>query len=120
MHLRKTILALVVGDANRLHHSVREVEREQVLVLHRWSNQGEMALLLFGFNQSPVRLNLCAPVGAWQLRLDFWTVEFGGTGKEAMPQELTIRAQGTLVTIPAYAAVAYVSLEHRKSSYSKT
>lgn len=47
-------------------------------------------------------------------------MEFGGTGKEAMPQELTIKAQGTLVTIPAYTAVVYVSLEHRKSIYSKT
>jgi len=64
MHLRKTILALGVGDANRLHHSVWAVEREQVLVLHRWSNRGEAALLLFGFNQSPVMLNLCGPVGA--------------------------------------------------------
>lgn len=113
IHLRKTVLALGAGDANRLHHSVWEVEREQVLVLHRWSDRGEAALLLFGFNQSPVMLNLCAPVGTWQLRLDFRTVEFGGTGKEAMPQELTIKAQGTSVTIPAYTAVAYASLEHQ-------
>jgi maltooligosyltrehalose trehalohydrolase len=52
IHLRKTNPTLGAGDPNQLHHSVWALEREQVLILHRWSNRGDAALLLFGFNQS--------------------------------------------------------------------
>ncbi len=109
IHLRKTIPTLNAGDANQLHHSVWAFKREQVLALHRWSNRGDATLLLFGFNQSPVMLTLCAPVGTWRLRLDSEAGEFGGTGKEAMPQELIINARGISVTIPAYTAALFVS-----------
>lgn len=109
IHLRKTIPTLSAGDANQLHHSVWVFEREQVLALHRWSNRGDATLLLFGFNQVPGRLTLCAPVGTWRLRLDSEAGEFGGAGKEALPQELIINAQGISVTIPAYTAALFVS-----------
>jgi hypothetical protein len=111
IHLRKTNPTLGAGDANQLHHSVWALEREQVLILHRWSNRGDAALLLFGFNQLPVTLTLCEPVGTWQLRLDSGTAEFGGSEKEARPQDLVINAQGTALTIPAYSAAVYVLVE---------
>lgn len=109
IHLRKTIPALGASDASQLHHLVWAVEPEQVLILYRWSNQGDAALLLFGFNQLPVMLTLCAPVGTWQLRLDSGAAEFGGQGQDVMPQELVVRAQGSSVTIPAYTAALFVS-----------
>ena len=109
IRLRKTIPALGAGDANRLHHSVWALEREHVLILHRWSDRGDAALLLFGFNRSPVTLTLCEPVGKWRLRLDFRAAEFGGTGEEGMPQELVIDAQKISVTILAYTTAAFVS-----------
>jgi len=53
MHLRKTIPALGASDTDQFYHSAWAVEQEQVLILHRWFNQGDAALLLFGINQSP-------------------------------------------------------------------
>ncbi len=114
IHLRKAVSTLGAGDANQLHHSVRVLEREQVLIVHRWSNRGEAALLLFGFNQSPATLTLCEPVGTWQFRLDSGTSEFGGSEKSALPHELVIDAQGAKVTIAAYTAAVYVLVEHRE------
>ncbi len=108
IHLRKILPTLGAGDANQLHHSVWALERERVLILHRWTNYGDAALLFFGFNSLPTRLMLSGPVGTWQLRLDSGSVEFGGTGAAPMPQEVAINAQGSSVAIPAYAGAVYV------------
>ena len=114
LHLRKTISTLGAGDANQLHHAVWVLEREGMLIMHRWSHRGEAALLLVGFNQSSTMLTLSEPVGTWQLRLDSGTAEFGGSEGEAMPHELVIDAQGASVTIPASTAAVYVLVEHRE------
>jgi len=109
IRLRKANPALGAGDSNQLHHSVWVWEKEQVLILHRWSNRGDAALLLFGFNQSPVMLTFCAPVGTWQLRLNSGAAEFGGQGQDVMPKELVVRSQGSSVAIPAFTAALFVS-----------
>ncbi|RPH81789.1 MAG: malto-oligosyltrehalose trehalohydrolase [Nitrospiraceae bacterium] len=114
IHLRKTVSTLGAGDGNQLHHAVWVLEREQVLIVHRWSNRGEAALLLFGFNQSSATLTLCEPVGTWQLQLDSGTAEFGGSEQEALPHELVIDTQGTALTIPAYTAAVYGMAGYRE------
>lgn len=84
--LRKTTTTLGAGDRETSHHSVRALEREQVLIVHRWSNQGDMSLLLLGFNQAPITLTLCEPGGNLAAATEFgvrgirWT---GGGGTAA-------------------------------------
>jgi maltooligosyltrehalose trehalohydrolase len=108
IRLRKTTTTLGAGDRETSHHSVLALEREQVLIVHRWSNQGEMSLLLLGFNQAPITLTLCEPVGTWQPRLNSGSAEFGGPGEVVLPQPLIVRSEGTSVTIPPYSAAVFV------------
>jgi maltooligosyltrehalose trehalohydrolase len=107
--LRKTLTPLRAGDGTKLHHSVWVLNREQVLILHRWSSQGDMALLLFGFDRNPATILLTAPVGVWRRQLDSRTPEFGGTGEDTMPEEFAIESKGVSLTIPAYATAVYSS-----------
>ncbi len=102
--LRQTVPSLGVGDGLRTHHSVLALETEQVLLLHRWVDGGERALVILGFNEAPVRLTLCEPVGTWQLRLDSASGEFGGSGPPSVDPHLVIRPEGTTVSLPSYAA----------------
>lgn len=115
IHFRKTLSVLGAGEGTRIHHSVWALEQEHVLILHRWSDSGDAALLLFGFNPSPTRLTLSRPVGNWQLGLDSGAIEFGGTGAEGMPQELVIAPQGSTLIIPAYNAAVYALVQPKKS-----
>jgi maltooligosyltrehalose trehalohydrolase len=108
IRLRKTIPTLGAGDGKRLHHSVWTWEREQVLILHRRCDRGNMSLLLFGFGQAPITLNLCEPTGTWERRLDSGSAEFDGAGQEVMPQRLVVCSEGTPVTIPPYSAAVFV------------
>ncbi|MEO8046522.1 MAG: malto-oligosyltrehalose trehalohydrolase [Nitrospirota bacterium] len=110
-HLRKTVQTLGAGDAHTLHHSVWALEREQVLILHRWSDRGEAALILLGFNQAPMTLSLREAAGTWQRRLDSEAAEFGGSGRESMPQQLVILAQGTSFVIPPFGVAVLVSAD---------
>ncbi|MGH7184077.1 MAG: malto-oligosyltrehalose trehalohydrolase [Nitrospiraceae bacterium] len=111
IHLRKTVQTLGAGHADTLHHSAWVLEQERVLILHRWSDGGEAALILLGFNQSPMTLSLREPAGTWQRRLDSDAVEFGGSGRESMPQQLIIQAQGTSFVIPAFGSAVLVSAD---------
>jgi maltooligosyltrehalose trehalohydrolase len=108
IHLRKTIPCLGAGDGTKLHHSVTTLEQEQVLILHRWSQEHDGALLVLSFNRTAVALSLAAPAGMWECRLDAGTTAFGGTGEAPMPPRLAIDVQGTAVTIPAYTAAVFV------------
>jgi maltooligosyltrehalose trehalohydrolase len=108
IRLRTTTPSLGTGDGKRLRHSVRTLEREQVLILHRWTAQGDMSLLLLGFNQAPITPTLSEPVGRWHLRLDSRRAEFGGSGKDVMSQELLIRSEGAQLRIMPYTAAVFV------------
>ncbi|MDH4154116.1 MAG: malto-oligosyltrehalose trehalohydrolase [Nitrospira sp.] len=113
IQLRKAVPVLAAGDAETLHHSVWVFEKEELLVMHRWSTTGDQALLLLGFKKTPVVCPLTAPVGVWQRRLSSGAEEFGGSGADDLPPRLAIQAQGTPVTVPGYSATVYVLSEDR-------
>ena len=109
IQLRKTIPSLGAGDAQAQGHKVWVFEQENVLVIHRWANEGKPSLLILGFNKSPVTIALREPTGSWQRRLDSMTKEFGGTGQDAMPTHLVVSSQGTSMAIPAHTAAVFMT-----------
>ena len=113
IHLRKTVPVFAAGDAETLHHSVSVFDKEELLVMHRWSAKGEQALILLGFKKTPVDCLLSAPVGMWQQRLNSGAEEFGGSGEDMLPRQLVVRAQAVSVRLPGYTAAVYVLSEHR-------
>ncbi len=102
IRLRKTVPALGAGHRTSHRHQVWAFEDTRVLMVHRWTETGGAALVVLGFNPSPVTLTLSEPHGTWTVRLDSMDKEFGGTGQDMMPTPLVISSQGTPVTIPAY------------------
>jgi len=109
IRLRKTVPTLGAGAADSLHHAVQGFEKEQVVVLHRWSDQGDGALIILGFNRGPSSLVLTEPQGQWRRRLDAASAEFGGSEEMAMPKELVINAHGLSLTIPPFAAAVFAA-----------
>jgi len=109
IRLRKNVLSLGAGNAATLHHRVWAFEAEQVLVVHRWEQEGSQAMLVLGFNKSPVTVTLREPQGTWRLGADSMAIEFGGTGQDAMLRQLVVSSQGASVTIPAYTATLFIS-----------
>ncbi|MDP2381455.1 MAG: malto-oligosyltrehalose trehalohydrolase [Nitrospirota bacterium] len=109
IQLRKTLPALGAGDAKANGHKVWVFEEEQVLVMHRWVTGGAAALLVLGFNRSPVTVTLREPIGTWQLSLDSMAMEYGGAGEDAMPAHLVVLSQGGSLVVPAYTAAVFTS-----------
>jgi maltooligosyltrehalose trehalohydrolase len=107
--LRKTVPVLGAGDGEKLRHQVWTFDDEQVLVLHRRSQDGPAALLVMAFNKSPVTVTLREPPGTWQLRVDSMEKQFGGTGQDSMPAHLVVSSQGISVSVPAYCAAVFMS-----------
>jgi len=107
IQLRKTKPSLGAGDAKTMVHKVWVFEKEQVLVIHRKAKKGKGALLVLGFNKSPVTVRLREPAGVWQRTLDSMDKEFGGTGEHSMPTRLTLFLQGTSVAVPAYTSAVF-------------
>lgn len=103
--LRTTIISLGASDFERSRHRVWTDETEKVLILHRWSEEGQAALLILGFNKAPATLTLREPVGTWNLRLDSASQEFGGTRQDSLPKQLVFNPDGVSMDVPAYTAV---------------
>ena len=115
IRLRKTVPSLGAGDDGMLHHAVWAFEKEQILVLHRWSDQGDGSLIVLGFNRVPAELVLTVPVGKWRRRLDASSAEFGGNEEGALPAELVIDSQGLSLTVPPYGAAVFAAGEQGRS-----
>jgi maltooligosyltrehalose trehalohydrolase len=107
IRLRTTVPSLGAGDERSNHH-VRAFVQEHVLILHR-HDQGEAALLILGFGKEPAVVRLHEPVGRWARRLDSASSEFGGSGRESLPDALIIAPGGTSVTVPGHSAVLYLA-----------
>ena len=105
--LRKTIPSLSTGGT-KSGHQVWAHEKENVLVLHRWAQEGPASLLVVGFNSETTSVMLREPVGRWSLRLDSSGQEFGGTGQEPMSRDLAITAEGVSIPIPAYYVAVFL------------
>lgn len=107
--LRKTIPSLGASDPGQSRHRVRTYETEKVLILHRWSEKGQAALLILGFNKAPATVTFREPVGTWDLRLDSGSREFSGTGQDSLPKQLVLTPEGVSVTVPAHTAALFLA-----------
>ena len=107
--LRKRIPALGAADSGSTTYQVWAYEGEQVLVLHRWARSGPAALILLAFNKAPGSITLREPEGSWTLRLASTTDDLGATAQPTIRPSLTLHSKGTIVQLPAYAALVYVS-----------
>ena len=108
--LRKTISSLGAGGT-KSGHQVWAHEKENVLILHRWAQEGSAALLVLGFNSETTSVMLREPVGRWSLRLDSFAQEFGGTGQELIPRDLALTAEGVSISIPAHTVALFLRVE---------
>jgi hypothetical protein len=76
--------------------------------LHRWAGSGPAALILLTFNKAPGTITLLEPEGTWTLRLASTTDDLGATSQPTIRPSLTLHSKGTIVQLPAYAALVYV------------
>lgn len=109
--LRKSVKALGTVVSGARHHCAWGHERHRLLILHRWHEQGPAVLLLLSFGSDPVTVTLEKPCGTWRISLDAASEEFGGTGLQPAPPYLTIAERGTVIALPPYAAVLYLTAE---------
>ncbi|WP_447973094.1 malto-oligosyltrehalose trehalohydrolase [Nitrospira sp. Kam-Ns4a] len=107
--LRRAVPALAASEAVPPTHRVWTFEPESVLAMHRWHPESPAALVVLSFSKNPAVLTLREPVGAWRLRLDAATAEFGGSGSNAAPAALIIAGTGASLRLPAYAAAVYLA-----------
>lgn len=77
------------------------------LVLHRWAESGEAALVVLGFAPAPARIALPVPDGGWALALDSEAPEFGGERSAAGPPALSGGA--VPIDLAPYHVLAYLS-----------
>lgn len=109
IQLRKDEPSLGTGSEKARFHEVLAFEPEQVLILHRWVQDGAASLLVLSFNKLPVTVMLSEPQGQWRLRLDSMDKQFGGTNQGSMPTQFVVSSQGASVPVPAYGAAVFVS-----------
>jgi maltooligosyltrehalose trehalohydrolase len=109
IQLRKDEPSLGAGDGTTRRHRVWAFEDNQVLVVHRWTQDNAASLLILGFNKSPVTVRLIEPQGTWRLGLDSMDKKFGGTAQGSMPTQLSVTPQGVSVSIPTYSSTVFLS-----------
>jgi hypothetical protein len=107
--LRTAIPSLGAGE-EKSGHQVWAYERENVLVLHRWAEQGQEALLVLSFNSETTSVMLWEPVGRWSLRLDSSARDFGGNGQERIARELAIPSEAIAMPIPGYTVALFLEM----------
>ena len=105
IHLRKTLPPYTTSWAR---HEVRNSEAQQIVIIHRWIEEGEATLVILGFNKTPIRLSLDKPEGTWTLHAASWAPEYGGTTEIDAPQTISISSNTERISLPAYGAAVYV------------
>jgi maltooligosyltrehalose trehalohydrolase len=103
IHLRKTLPPYTISPS---HHQVHGYEEQQVITIHRWTDDGDATLVIVGLNTKPSRLSLDEPEGTWTLQAASWESEYGGNGERPIPQIIIIPSN-TPVLLPAYGAAVY-------------
>jgi maltooligosyltrehalose trehalohydrolase len=109
IQLRRTESSLGAGDGTTRSHRVWAFENEQVLMVHRWTQDHAASLVVCGFNTSPVTVRLLEPRGTWLRRLDSMDKTFGGSGQGSMPTHLVVSPQGISVSIPTYGTAVFLA-----------
>ncbi|MEP6886802.1 MAG: malto-oligosyltrehalose trehalohydrolase [Nitrospirales bacterium] len=108
MHLRNTLPPYTTSHS---HHHVHSFEEEQVITIHRWTEEGDATLVIVGMNKKPGHLSLDKPEGTWTLQAASWASEYGGKGERTLPHTITIPSNNERIFLPAYGAAVYVHRE---------
>ncbi len=82
IRLRKRVPALI--QLSKTEMDVSSFEREKVLAVRRWHGENEV-LIIFNFNNDPVRMPGPFPHGLWHKRLDSEDDRWLGAGGSAPP-----------------------------------
>jgi len=107
--LRMAHASLRASQSPRQGCSAHPLERQEVLMLHRWAGEGRDALLVLGFNAEAVLITLGEPKGRWERELDGSSEEFGGGGSAA-PVDLDLREGDVTFELPPYGAALYLQV----------
>ena len=104
--LRKTIPAL--ANLNKDAMTVRGYDNEQVLFVHRWSEDGQ-AIIIESFSRAEASVSLPIPDGHWRKILDSTDKKWQGSGSST-PKDLHSQGAMTLSLVPR-SAVVFTSIE---------
>ena len=104
IHLRKTLPAYTTAQ---VHHEAHSFEEQQVITIHRWTEEGDATLVILGLNEKSIRITLDRPEGTWTLQAASWASEYGGTEDVPASQTLTISSTTEKISLPAYGAAVY-------------
>ncbi|HJU04681.1 MAG TPA: DUF3459 domain-containing protein, partial [Nitrospiraceae bacterium] len=109
IRLRTSIPALGAAATTGYECRVSVHLEAAVLTVLRRSPQGDAALLVLGFNSQPTALALHEPAGMWALRLFSENKTFGGQGRTALPERLTVNPEGVTLALAPYEVAVYLS-----------
>jgi maltooligosyltrehalose trehalohydrolase len=104
--LRKTISAL--ANLNKDTMKVRGYDNEQVLFVHRWS-EDDQAIIIESFGRAEASVSLPIPDGHWRKILDSTDKKWQGSGSST-PKDLHSQGAMTLSLVPR-SAVVFISSE---------
>lgn len=108
IELRKSVPALGSAQPGQHEHRVWVEETKRVLFLHRRVLRSPAALVILGFNREQMSLTLQKPIGTWELVVDAFDVEFGGSGLNHFPATVVIGLKGETISLPAYGVAVYL------------
>jgi maltooligosyltrehalose trehalohydrolase len=111
MHLRTTLSPYTRFPG---HHQIHRLEEQQVITIHRWTEEGDATLVIVGLNKKPVQLSLDQPKGVWMLQAASWASEYGGSGDTTAPHTLTIPSITERIALPAYGAAVYMRSKDKR------
>ena len=104
IHLRKTLPPYTTF---RGHQQVHSFEEQQVVTIHRWTEEGDATLVIVGLNTKPTQVLLDKPEGTWTLEAASWASEYGGKGESPVPHTITIPSNTERIFLPVYGAAVY-------------
>ena len=108
IHLRKTLPPYTVSCG---YHEVRSFDEQQIITIHRWTEDGKATLVILGFNKTPTRLSFDKPEGTWTRQAVSWAAEYGGEKASSELETLTIPSNKDGLILPAYGVAVYASGE---------
>jgi maltooligosyltrehalose trehalohydrolase len=106
--LRKSVPAIGSAQTGLHVHQVWVEETKQVLLLHRRVLRPPATLVILGFNREQSSITLRKPIGTWELKVDSFDVEFGGSGLQHFPATVVIGGKEQSIPIPAYGVAVYL------------
>ena len=88
---RRTNPALAALDTTRLQATTRG----RALTVHRWTDEGDHALVVANFDEAPVTLTVPLPTGTWRTVIDTAAAEWDGPGA-AGPSSLQVEGMAAV------------------------